>query len=215
MVSALTGTRETVLTWIYASSSILKLKLVGLQLFALEIIVPIGIICPSSSPFFRGNQPPKIQLVNRTKTRRTQSKNNDNSLMVIGINCNGLSGKRDSLTAILEILRPSVFLTQETKFMKKGLFKVKDYEIFESIRKTGGGSILTGVHCNLNPVMISDGANDDIEILVVEGEIKTKKCRFINGYGPQDSAGIDKRTLFCSPRGGNYKSKTAGLSVVH
>ena len=111
--------------------------------------------------------------------------------MVIGINCNGLSGKRDSLTAILEILRPSVFLTQETTFMKKGLFKVKDYEIFESIRKTGGGSILTGVHCNLNPVMISDGANDDIEILVVEGEIKTKKCRFINGYGPQESAGID------------------------
>ena len=63
-----------------------------------------------------------------------------------------------------------------------------------------------------------DGANDDIEILVVEGEIKTKKCRFINGYGPQESAGIDKRINFfarLATRGGNYKSKTAGLSVMH
>ena len=63
--------------------------------------------------------------------------------------------------------------------MKKGLFKAKDFDIFESIRKTGGGSILTGVHCSLNPVMISDGANEDIEILVVEGDMKEKKCRFI------------------------------------
>ena len=64
--------------------------------------------------------------------------------MIIGINCNGLSGKRENLTANLEILKPSVFFIQETKFMKKGLYKQANFEIFECIRKTGGGSILTG-----------------------------------------------------------------------
>ena len=107
-----------------------------------------------------------------------------------------MSGKRDSLTANIELLRPSVFCAQETKFVKKGLYNVKDYEIFEAIRKTGGGSVLTGVHCNLNPVLISDGAHDETEVLVVEAEVESKKCRFINGYGPQEGAENEKRINF-------------------
>ena len=43
------------------------------------------------------------------------------------------------------------------------------------IRKTGGGSILTGIECSLNPILIYDGGDDEIEILVVEGEIGDKK----------------------------------------
>ena len=58
------------------------------------------------------------------------------------------------MTANLELLKPSIFFIQETKFMKKGLFKAKDYEIFENIRPSGGGSILTGVHQNLSPILI-------------------------------------------------------------
>ena len=116
--------------------------------------------------------------------------------MVIGINCNGFSGKRDSLTANLDQLKPSIFFVQETKFMKKGLFKANNYEIFEYIRPTGGGSILTGVHENLYPVLISDGSEDDIEILVVEGKIQERNCRFINAYGPQESSDINQRLKF-------------------
>ena len=82
--------------------------------------------------------------------------------------------------------------------MKKGLLKVNDFEIFESIRTTGGGSVLTGVHNSLNPIMVSDGCKDDIEILVVEGDIGEKKCRFINGYGPQECEDVDKRMKFFS-----------------
>ena len=82
--------------------------------------------------------------------------------------------------------------------MKKGLLKVNDFEIFESIRTTGGGSVLTGVHNSLNPIMVSDGCKDDIEILVVEGDIGEKKCRFINGYGSQECADVDKRIKFFS-----------------
>ena len=107
-----------------------------------------------------------------------------------------MSGKRDSLVASISVLNPSVFLVQETKFMKKGLFKLNNFEIFEAIRPTGGGSLLTGVHSSLNPIMVSDGSDEDIEILVVEGEIEGRKIRFINGYGQQESANIDKRIQF-------------------
>ena len=135
-------------------------------------------------------------MVNHNKTRRTIKKNYLNQLQIIGINCNGLSGKRDSLVANISVLKPSAFLVQETKFMKKGLFKLNDYEIFESIRTSGGGSLLTGVHTSLNPIMVNDGADDNVELLVVEGEIEGNKIRFLNGYGPQETADIEKRIKF-------------------
>ena len=116
--------------------------------------------------------------------------------MVIGINCNGLVGKRESLLANIDILKPLVFCIQETKYMKKGQFQAKDFEIFEHVRPTRGGSILTGVHCSLNPILVSDGMEEGIEILVVEGSLGYKKCSFINGYGPQDTADINKRINF-------------------
>ena len=74
------------------------------------------------------------------------------------------------------------------------MYKIPNYER-ESVRQTdGGGSILTGLHCDLSPVLVSDGAHDDIEILVGEGDIWGIKCRFINGHGPQESADVNKRT---------------------
>ena len=136
-------------------------------------------------------------MVNRSKTRRTiVKKNNLNNLEIIGINCNGLSGKRDSLVASISVLNPSAFLVQETKFMRKGKFKLNNFEIFESIRTSGGGSLMTGVHTKLDPIMVSDGTEEDVEILVVEGQIEGRKIRFINGYGPQESADLDKRIKF-------------------
>ena len=129
-------------------------------------------------------------MVKNTKTRRSIKKNYINYLQVIGINCNGLSGKRDSLVANISVLNPSAFLVQETKFRKKGLFKLNNYEIFESIRTSGGGSVLTGVHTSLNPILVSDGVHEDVELLVVEGEIEGNKIRFMNGYGPQESADL-------------------------
>ena len=135
-------------------------------------------------------------MVKKKHTRRTQNNKRNKSLTIFGINCNGLSGKRESLAANIEILKPLVFFIQETKFMKKGLFKHNNFEIFECIRKSGGGSILTGIDRSLNPILISDGSDDDTEILVVEGEIGNKKCRFINGYGPQECADVDKRVKF-------------------
>ena len=52
------------------------------------------------------------------------------------------------------------------------------------------------MHSSLNPVLISDGSSDDIKGLVVEGEIQSRTCRFINGYGPQEAADINKMLHF-------------------
>ena len=76
----------------------------------------------------------------------------------------GLSSKKESLLKNIDTLKCSVFMIQETKFQRKGLFKANDYEIFEQIRSGFGGSLLTGVHKNLNPVLINDGSDDNIEI---------------------------------------------------
>ena len=56
--------------------------------------------------------------------------------------------------------------------------------------------MLTGVHKNLNPVLVSDGLEDNIEIIVVQGEVNGKQIRFINGYGPQEYAASDDRIKF-------------------
>ena len=96
----------------------------------------------------------------------------------------------------IELIKPIVFFIQETLYDKKGLFKVENYEVFESIRQGNGGSILTGAHKRLNPVLISDSSEDDIEVLVIEGELNGKKVRFINGYGPQEYANVDTRIKF-------------------
>ena len=88
---------------------------------------------------------------------------------------------------ILKTLQPSVYFVQETKCRRKNKVSHPDYVVFEHIRKkSGGGGLLTAVHKNLMPVSVSD--EDDTEILVVQGNIKNKAVRFINGYGPQDES---------------------------
>ena len=76
-------------------------------------------------------------------------------LTVVGSNADGLSCKKDSLLKNIEKLKPAVFMIQESKFRRKGLFKAKNYEIFEQIRSGAGGSLLTGIHKNLNSVLVS------------------------------------------------------------
>ena len=82
----------------------------------------------------------------------------------------------------------AVIFIQESRVSKKGSIKIPSYQIFEVVREDNdGGSILTAVHQSLNPVFIS-GGEDDLEILVVQAEFGHAKCRFINAYGPQETA---------------------------
>ena len=47
-------------------------------------------------------------------------------------------------------------MIQESKINKKGQIKIPGYPIFEAIRHNSeGGSLLTAIHENLNPIFIS------------------------------------------------------------
>ena len=135
------------------------------------------------------------------KTRRTLKIKSKNILqkefIVVGTNANGISSKKDSVFQIISQLNPSVLCMQETKVNRKGVLKIQDYEIFENIRsKNNGGSLLTAVHSNLEPVLISE--NDESEILVIQAKIGNYDCRFINAYGPQEYAKSEEKTSFYS-----------------
>ena len=93
----------------------------------------------------------------------------------------------------IELLKPSAFFIQETKYSRKVQFKLKDYEMFEYVCKSDGRSILTGVHVNLSPVLVSDGSGEHLEIVVVEGTFSNKKCQFKNVYAPQKYSNIESR----------------------
>ena len=63
--------------------------------------------------------------------------------------------------------------------------KIKDYTVFEHVRKNrGGGGLMTVVHNTMNPVSIGDETDD--EVTVVEAELGKEKVRLMNGYGPQE-----------------------------
>ena len=59
------------------------------------------------------------------------------------------------------------------KLMVKGKFKMENFNIFESIRDKSSGGSLLGVHCSLNPKLISEYSSE-FELLVVETDIGGK-----------------------------------------
>ena len=72
--------------------------------------------------------------------------------------------------------------------MRHNQIKIPGYQVFEQIRrenKTSGGGLLTAVHNDLEPVLVSEGT-DEAEIIVVEAKIANNVVRFINGYGKQE-----------------------------
>ena len=107
-------------------------------------------------------------------------------------------GKKDSLISIIKSYSAAVCLIQESKVTRKGQIKIPGYQLFEIIRQNSeGGSLLTAIHDNLNPIFISGGETDD-EILVVQANFGNEKCRFINAYGPQESEDRNKVIQFYS-----------------
>ena len=111
----------------------------------------------------------------------------------MGTNSAGLLNKTDSLASNINKSSPAVIFIQETKVSGKGQIKVNNYQIFEVVRsKSSGGSFLTGVHKYLNPVFIS-GVEDEIEILVVQGQTNGVDIRFING--PQENTKIEDKIV--------------------
>ena len=133
----------------------------------------------------------------------------------MGTNAAGLKSKQESFFNLMNKFEASIITIQETKLTKVGTVKIPGYQTFEKIRKTrGGGGLLTVVHEDLEPVLVSEG-NDDIEILVVEGVIGSEKLRIINGYGPQEDDDIkDILTFWQEFEAEIMKAKDNGCLII-
>ena len=103
----------------------------------------------------------------------------------MGNNICGAVSKQESLFSNIKRLDIGCFMLQETKLSNKGMIKIPGYVIFETISSSKqGGSLLTGVPENLEPVLIFEDEN--LEILVVQIKMRSMFIRIINAYGPQE-----------------------------
>jgi hypothetical protein len=105
----------------------------------------------------------------------------------------------DSFEKLLVDEEPSIFSLQETKLRKSNQIKtesVRNYTIYELLRKNGGGGgLCIGVHKDLQPVWISQG-DDEVECLTVEVWVNEFPIRIVNGYGPQAGDSIERKRKF-------------------
>ena len=116
---------------------------------------------------------------------------------VLGNNICGVQSKQESLISNLKAFNIGCFTLQESKVCRKGMIKIPGYVIFEVIRNgKEGGSLLTGIHENLEPVLVYE--ESDLEILVVQIRIGNIPLRIINSYGPQEYSDRGKIVSFYS-----------------
>ena len=135
------------------------------------------------------------------KKRQRKPKNIRSKLNVCGTNANGINSKKESLRNLLYTDKPHVFMIQETKLGRKKQFKLDDYEIFEKARKDkSGGGVMIGIKKDIEgtPVNVSP-EDEDVEIVVVEIQLKAITIRFLTGYGPQeDDSGEKINKFYCA-----------------
>ena len=146
--------------------------------------------------------PPRKQHVRKLKHKRIRRgglKHKDNKnvkFSLLGNNSAGIKAKQDSLEAVIKLLgNPSCITLQETKLVKKNVFHLNGYQVFQKNRNGSGGGLLTAVDPSLNPMLISTN-NEEAEILTVQKEVNKMNIRLINGYGPQDDDSLQNRLNF-------------------
>ena len=118
------------------------------------------------------------------------------TIKLVGVNTARILSEFPSFQNWLNKLFPTIFFLQETKVKRPGIIKTEScskYQVFELLRKsTGGGGLATEV---LNPVLTYEGDNE-VEILVLEIDVKASKIRLINAYGPQEKQKMEIKQKF-------------------
>ena len=118
----------------------------------------------------------------RTCKRKYKIQPKPNILKMVGVNAAGLASKLNSFDKILSDLMPGVFFVQETKMRKMGNIKTecaKKYQIYELVRKCGGGGGLAlGVIQNLSSVWLGEG-DDEIESISVQITVHEMRIRCV------------------------------------
>ena len=128
----------------------------------------------------------KPKRVKRGGRKYRKNQKSSKCLTIFSTNAASLKGKIHSLKNELNSSQAAVFTIQESHFGKKGKLKIENYEIFEAIRKKQKGGTIIGVHKGLKPILIKE-YSDEVELIVVEIQIKNKEIRIMLGYGPQET----------------------------
>ena len=142
--------------------------------------------------------------ISKKKIRRGSGFNKKSSFqkyVILGNNIASFTGKKNSFVANIESLNASVVMLQETKLYRKGQVRIENYDVYENVRNSGeGGGLLTLVHENLNSVQIPLSSNSKASenILVIEADLGKERVRFINAYGPQETASKEVKIDFFS-----------------
>ena len=137
-------------------------------------------------------------------------------LRFLGVNAGGLRPKLLTFKKILNELKPSVFLIEETKYKDEGKMKIENYLIFELVRKSrdGGGGLALGCLKELNPVWVRDGGSD-IEALSVVISVRKMKIRCCVAYGFQETSKIENKKKFWEYLNEEvHYSKSSGSGLV-
>ena len=120
-------------------------------------------------------------------------------------NAAGLKHRKNSLISNLTTLGVGVFTLQETHFQKKGKFQLKDWHIFEAIRKKNYGGTMIGIHESLNPILITE-YNNPFELLVTEMTVGKKGNKADFWLWPPGLLEVrGQAALLLSLRGRNFK----------
>ena len=136
----------------------------------------------------------KIKL--RQRGKRRSSKKFCKTLRFLGVNSAGLGSKMMTFKKVLNDLKPSVFMVEETKFKESGKFKIDNYIIYELTRQSKeGGGLALGVMKELNPAWVREG-DDTVEALSVEITLKNMSIRCCVAYGCQENDKKEKKEQF-------------------
>ena len=120
----------------------------------------------------------KVRRGNGLKSKG--KKGNTQNTLIIGNNIAAFSGKKESVDLVIDDMKPSAVMLQETKLYHKGQVKVEGYDSFESLRNPNeGGGLLTLVHQKLNPVLIPIESDSKVadNVLVTEADLGLGRIR--------------------------------------
>ena len=129
--------------------------------------------------------------------RENKNKNGKINFSVLGTNADGVKPKEESFYTAINHYTPSVIIVQETKLNNPGTFKIPGFQVFEKVRPNhqGGGGLLTAIHEDLKPILISTGEKET-EIISVQVNLGSTQIRIINAYGSQEDATKQERYSF-------------------
>ena len=121
------------------------------------------------------------------------------NVKLFGINCAGIKSKLKTFDFILNDLKPTIWMLQETKLRpheKIACEALNDYQVFYLNRQISqGGGIALGVEKSLESTLLNEGEKD-IEVLSVKIFVEKFPIRIVTAYGPQENDLVDKKHRF-------------------